>query len=252
MAQLLISIKNVAEALVALEVGVDIIDLKDPSVGALGELSVHETSQIVQAIKERKTIDLNASNFTLISATVGEQHIDLNHLILDIQARSALGINLIKIAVSSLFYVEHFSTQMQHLISSDLKLIAVFFADKPIDFALLDTLKKIGFFGAMLDTQAKQQNLLQVQTTGGLQMFTKICHENDLKLGLAGSLQTQHIESLIQFNPTYIGFRGGACESLARENNLCRAKVIEIKKLLHSYNKINAKPQESKHLALHS
>ena len=252
MTQLLISVKNVAEALVALEVGVDIIDLKDPSVGALGALSVHETSQIVQAIKARKTMGLNVPNLTLISATVGEQHIDLNHLILDIQARSALGVNLIKMAVSSLFYAEHFSTQMQHLIRSDLKLIAVFFADEPIDLALLGTLKKIGFFGAMLDTQAKQQNLLQVQTTGGLQMFTQICHENDLQSGLAGSLKTQHIEHLIQFNPTYIGFRGGACESLARENNLCRAKVIEIKKLLHSYNKINAKPQESKHLALHS
>ena len=252
MTQLLISVKNVAEALMALEVGVDIIDLKDPSVGALGALSVHETAQIVQAIKERKTIGLNVPNLTLISATVGEQHIDLNHLILDIQARVALGVNLIKIAVSSLFYAEHFSTQMQHLIRSDLKLIAVFFADEPIDLALLGTLKKIGFFGAMLDTQTKQRNLLQAQTTSGLQMFTQICHKNDLQLGLAGSLQTQHIEHLIQFNATYMGFRGGACESLVRENDLCLAKVIQIKELLHSHNKINAKPQESKHLALHS
>ena len=141
---------------------------------------------------------------------------------------------------------------MQHLIRSDIKLIAVFFADEPIDLALLGTLKKIGFFGAMLDTQAKQQNLLQAQTANDLQMFTQICHENDLQSGLAGSLQTQHIENLIQFNPTYMGFRGGACESLVRENNLCRAKVIQIKELLHLYNKITTKPQQSKQLALHS
>ena len=252
MTQLLISVKNVAEALVALEVGVDIIDLKDPSVGALGALSVHETTQIVLAIMERKTIGLNVPNLTLISATVGEQHSDLINLTLDIQAKHVLGVDIIKIAVSGLFNTEDFSSQMQSLTRCGIKLVAVFFADEQIDLALLVTLKKIGFFGAMLDTKTKQQNLLQVQTTSGLQMFTQICHENDLQSGLAGSLQTQHIEKLIQFNPIYMGFRGGACESLTRENDLCRAKVIQIKELLRSHNKINAKPQESKHLALHS
>ena len=252
MTQLLISVKNVAEALVALEVGVDIIDLKDPSVGALGALSVLETLQIIQIIKERKTIGIDAQNLTLISTTVGEQHIDLNHLVSDIKARIALGVDLIKIAVSDLFYAEHFSNQMQHLTRSNIKLIAVFFADEPIDLVLFGTLKKIGFFGAMLDTQIKQQNLLQVQTTRALQMFTQKCHENDLQSGLAGSLQPQHIEDLIQFNPTYIGFRGGVCENLARENDLCRVKVIQIKELLHLHNKIKVKPLESKQLAMHS
>ena len=252
MTQLLISVKNVAEALIAHEVGVDIIDLKDPNVGALGALSVHATTQIIQAIKQGKTIGLNAPSLALISATVGEQHIDLNHLISEIQARFVLGVDLIKIAVSELFYTEDFSSQMQSLTLSGIKLVAVFFADKPIDLALLVTLKKIGFFAAMLDTQIKQQNLLQAQTASQLQMFIQKCHQNDLQSGLAGSLQTQHIENLIQFNPTYIGFRGAACNGFERKSDLSLTKILEIKKLLHTYNKINAKPQKSKHLALHS
>ena len=252
MTQLLISVKNVAEALLAFEAQVDIIDLKDPNVGALGALSVHETTQIIQAIKERKPIGLNAQNLTLISATVGEQHIDLNNLISDIQARNVLGVDLVKISVSELFYTENFLNKMQPLTRKGIQLIAVFFADKPIDIALLATLKRIGFFGVMLDTQIKQQSLLQVQTASDLQMFTQKCYENDLKSGLACSLQTQHIVCLIHLNPTYIGFRGGACEYLARQNNLCSTKVIEIKTLLHTYNKINVKSQKSKHLALHN
>ena len=246
MTQLLISVKNVVEALVALEVGVDFIDLKDPSAGALGSLSVHETSQIVQAIKERKTTELIKSNFMLISSTVGDQHIDLNSLISDILAKYVLGVDIIKIAVSRLFYTEDFSSKMQPLMRGGIKLIAVFFADEPIDLALLVTVKKIGFFGAMLDTKTKQKNLLQVQTTKNLQMFTQICHENDLQSGLAGSLQTQHIENLIQLNPIYMGFRGGACESFSRENDLCRAKMIQIKELLHLHNKTNAESQANK------
>ena len=38
MTQLLVSVKNSEEAMLVLAAGVDIIDLKDPSMGALGEI----------------------------------------------------------------------------------------------------------------------------------------------------------------------------------------------------------------------
>ena len=50
MMRLLISVKNVEEALIALTIGVDVIDLKDPNVGALGALNLTDTQQILQAI----------------------------------------------------------------------------------------------------------------------------------------------------------------------------------------------------------
>lgn len=252
MTQLLISVKNIAEALLVLEIGADIIDLKDPSVGALGALDLPLTKQILQTIRNGQSSGNVEQNLAKTSATVGEQHIDLNSLIADIEARHALGLDMIKIVVSNLFYDAHFVTKMQSLASKGIQLVAVFFADEALDLDLLPTLKQIGFFGAMLDTQSKQQNLLQAQAAEDLQAFTQICHQYDLQSGFAGSLQAQHIANLIQFNPTYIGFRGGACESLARKNSLCSVKVIEIKKLLHTHNKIKAKPQKSKYLALHS
>jgi (5-formylfuran-3-yl)methyl phosphate synthase len=257
MTQLLISVKNVAEALLVLEAGVDIIDLKDPNVGALGALDMPLTKQIVRAIRNQKSSaeyeqNLARPNFPKISAAVGEQHIDLNSLIVDIEARHALGLDMIKIVVSKLFYDAHFVSKMQSLTGKGIQLVAVFFADEAVDLALLPMMNQVGFYGAMLDTKIKRLGLLQTQTADDLLNFTQICHQYDLQSGFAGSLQPQHIASLASYNPTYIGFRGGACENLARKTDLCAAKVVEIKKLLLTHNKINIKPQKSKHLALHS
>jgi dihydroneopterin aldolase len=132
------------------------------------------------------------------------------------------------------------------------KLVAVFFADEKMDLDLLEKIKQAGFFGAMLDTRAKQKNLLQIQAKINLQTFTHACHQLQLKSGLAGSLRPQHVDSLVKFNPTYIGFRGGVCENCVRESALSSAKVAEIKNMLHIHNKFNGKPQGILHLALHS
>lgn len=231
MTQLLVSVKNVDEALIALGAGANIIDIKDPSIGALGALDLSETKQIVRAINSR----------VLVSATVGEQHRLVQVLISDIQARIELGVDIIKIEVSELFYTVNFWDEIAKLTNVGVKVIAVFFAKVHLDFSLLETLEKAGFYGAMLDTQTKQQNLLQVQTKHTLQMFTQNCRQYHLKSGLAGSLQPQHIASLTEFKPTYIGFRSGVCENLMRNSALCEAKVMEVKSMLRQHNKLSGK-----------
>ena len=110
----------------------------------------------------------------------------------------------------------------------------------------------MGFFGAMLDTKSKQQNLLQVQAKSDLQIFTQKCNQHQLKYGFAGSLKSQDIVNLIKFNPTYIGFRGGVCENNMRKSALSACKVLDVRNMLHAHNKINGKAQKSMDLALHS
>ncbi len=242
MTQLLISVKNVKETLIALDAGVDIIDLKDPNNGALGSLDIVTSANILQAI----------SGATIVSATVGEHHASLSDLIFDIRTRIEIGADIVKIAVSKLFYEADFLIEMANLTNEGIKIVAVFFADESIDLNLLKISQQMGFFGAMLDTKAKQQNLLHVQAQSDLQIFTQKCNQHQLKYGFAGSLKSQDIEHLIKFNPTYIGFRGGVCENDIRESALSSCKVLEVKNMLHERNKINGKAQKSMGLALHS
>ena len=220
MTQLLISVKNVAEALIALDAGADIIDLKDPSIGALGALDAVLSLQIVHAINGR----------AIISATIGEQHASLNALIASIEARAKLGVDIIKIAVPKFFNEPEFLLEITQLTNNGIKIVAVLFADEPIELSLLDKCQQMGFFGALLDTNNKQQNLLQVQSQGDLQMFTQKCNLHQLQYGFAGSLRPQDIADLINFNPTFIGFRGGVCENNLRISVLSRSKVLEVKK----------------------
>ena len=144
---------------------VDIIDLKDPDVGALGALDLVKTRQIVQTI----------NGCGLVSATVGEQHVSLCELIEDINARAQLGVDIIKIGISALFYDHRFFVEMPKLTLAGVKMVVVFFADEKLDLDLLPALQKAGFFGAMLDTKNKQQHLFAMQTKKALHRFTQLC-----------------------------------------------------------------------------
>jgi (5-formylfuran-3-yl)methyl phosphate synthase len=252
MTQLLISVRSVEEALIALDAGVDIIDLKDPNIGALGALDLDVSLKILQEIQLFKQLN-SPQSLPLTSATVGENHADFEELIKEIDTRAKAGADMIKIAVSGLFNLCSDADLIINIaLSHRIKLIAVFFADQSINLALLEKLKNYGFYGAMIDTQKKQQSLLEICTLSILQEFTQACEKNGLKSGLAGSLKPQHIENLVAINPSYIGFRGGVCANELRINRLIRHKIVNVKEVLQEHNKTNGKAQASLSLALHS
>jgi len=242
MTQLLISVKSVEEALVALAADADLIDLKDPNVGALGALNLEITAQIVREVDGR----------AVVSATVGEGHKSLTQLCHAIQLRAELGVDIVKIAVSELFYQPEFVVELLKITKNDVKIVAVFFGDERLDLGLLPILHQAGFYGAMLDTKTKCSSLTEHQTEIALGDFINQCDENNLISGLAGSLRTQHVEYVSRFNPTFIGLRGGVCESFMRESTLCGTKVTEVKNMLPERNKQCLEAQKILGLALHS
>jgi (5-formylfuran-3-yl)methyl phosphate synthase len=226
MTQLLISVKNVDESLIARYAGVDVIDLKDPAVGALGALDTQIVSQIV----------LEIDRSALVSATVGEGHESVAALVGDIKQYASLGIDVVKMSVSELCYQEQFFTEMLKLTAQGIKLVAVFFADKTLDFNLLEVLQKSGFYGAMLDTQIKRYSLLEVQSTDVLNAFVVLCKKHHLISGLAGSVKKEHMITLLDLTPTFIGLRGGVCDKHNRASELSGSMVNELKRLLLNYN----------------
>jgi (5-formylfuran-3-yl)methyl phosphate synthase len=247
MTQLLISVKNSDEAMLALAAEVDIIDLKDPNIGALGALDLIVTKEIVDLVNGKKL-----ANVIQVSATIGEQHITVAELIADIQARADIGVDIIKIVVSDLFQAIDFYDEITKITKTGIKIVAIFFADETVDLTLLPALKNAGFYGAMLDTQNKHQHLLAFQAKSQLQQFIKLCEQHQLASGLAGSLQPQHIDLLLEINPTYIGFRGGVCENSQRKSTLNGAKVNDVQNMLRNGNKNRTKAQLILGLALHS
>lgn len=226
MTQLLISVKNVEEALIARYADVDLIDLKDPSIGALGALDPNVVVKIVSEIDKA----------ALISATVGEGHANVEALVHDIKRYASLEVDVIKIAVSDLFQQHNFFAEMHQLTSKNIKLVAVFFADKPLKLDLLPMLKECGFYGAMLDTKAKEFSLLKVQTESKLRNFLLLAGQYQLITGLSGSVSKDELVTLMDLQPAFIGMRGGVCENGNRTSYLSDSKVMEAKHMLLKYN----------------
>lgn len=144
MIRLLISVKSAEEALDAMHAGADFIDLKDPAVGALGSLDDAVSLQAVRAVNQQ----------AMVSATVGDAHESLEALLALILRKSDLGVDIVKLPASSLPMHADGCFALAELIQRhQLKLIAVMFAEQPIEWAWIPKLAKMGFYAGSPGTK---------------------------------------------------------------------------------------------------
>lgn len=227
MIRLLVSVKDANEAQDAVEAGADFIDLKDPAIGALGNLNNAICQRVIQAVGQN----------AVISATVGDTHESMQSLLMQIDEKWELGVDIVKLPISPYFKDTPFLQALQSRIhAKQMKLIAVMFAEQPIDLSWIPVLANIGFYGVMVDTANKGQHLLSSLTTQQLNEFIHQSSQFGLQAGLAGALRIEYMHELLELHPSYVGFRSGVCEQNVRENKLIPHRVKEIKDKLHKHN----------------
>lgn len=211
MTMMLASVRSLDEALIALEGGADLIDLKEPSRGALGALDHAAVRICVQAIGGRRPV----------SATIGDLPSMDPQLMAAAVARMAdTGVDYIKIG----FFTHPRALDCANALSklaNRARLVAVMFADEPYDLTLVDALANADFAGAMLDTANKTgKTLLDWRTANELEEFVARSRNCRLLTGLAGSLRREDIPPLLAIGPDYLGFRGALCRNADRERIL--------------------------------
>lgn len=231
MTQLLISVSGIDEAAIALDKGVNIIDLKHPAKGALGALEPETIQAITKLVRSR-----NASR--LITATIGDLPMQPDLLKNAVAKLATLDVDVIKIGFFNVdtepdkIYAVCIEA-LRQLTSQGVKLVAVMFAEMTYPAGLIQMLKKAGFYGVMMDTAHKNgASLLDTLTYQELEEFVTISKASDLQTGLAGSLKLTHIPVLKQLMPDYIGLRGGVCDADERVNSLSASKVEVARELL--------------------
>ena len=227
MSKILASIKDLSEAKILIDTDIDIIDLKDPSKGALGRLEKNDIEIIVNFINKKK----------LTSSTVGDLPNDIELISENVDEVSSTNVDFIKIGVYDNSYIKTLCN-----IKSCKKLIAVFFADKflPTKNEIAE-LKESGFSGIMVDTSNKKSgNLFNHVTHYQINNFITIAKNMNLLTGIAGSINKTHIDDIIKLNPNYMGFRGALCENNAsRSSNITAENVNDIVKLVRNYKIIS-------------
>lgn len=212
MTGMLASVNSLEEALMVQQAKVDIIDLKQPALGALGALDIPEVTRIVAAF---------SSSDTPISATVGDLPMQANLIFDAVEKMNKTGVDYIKIGF---FPEQDWQTvimKLQSLTQQPFKLIAVLFADQQPDLKSIEQFSNAGFTGVMLDTLDKSNgSLTQVMPFATIQNFVKITKQHKLLCGLAGSLRANDIPSLLSLKADYLGFRGALCTDHQRTAEL--------------------------------
>ncbi len=210
MTQMLASVTSTAEALLALELGADIIDLKNPSDGALGALPLETIRDIVKVVDGRR----------VVSATIGDPPMNESLVATRIMTTAATGVEIVKVGISTNVY-QLASWQGIAWEPVSVRLVAVLFADHQPDFAWIDTLATCGFYGIMLDTANKRAGGLRAHLSDEqLRDFVRRAHSQGLACGLAGSLRIGDVAPLLEAAPDYLGFRGALCRNVSRTEQI--------------------------------
>lgn len=211
MTGMLASVMSVAEATLAVEAGADIIDLKDPSRGALGALDARIAADVVETV----------GSFAATSATIGDfPAMEPQAVQAAAEATARLGVRYVKIG----FWGsprDIACAQALAPLAARARLVAVLFADLPQAPDLLDRLAAAGFTGVMYDTADKRAApLRRLKTETELALFVRRSHGLGLLCGLAGKLRLADIPALLALRPDYLGFRGALCAAGDRAGHL--------------------------------
>jgi uncharacterized protein (UPF0264 family) len=203
----LASVRDAAEAEMALACGADIIDLKDPSQGALGAVSLDAIASAVRCVAGRAPVSATVGDLPLEKATISNA----------LRRTAATGVDYVKIG---LFPGGDSETCLSLLASEagQIRLILVIFADALPGFDAVEAAAKLGGAGVMLDTMGKAAgSLLEHLPLEVIAAFVAAAKAEGLTVGLAGSLKAKHVPTLLTLRPDLLGFRGALCHGGSRE-----------------------------------
>ncbi|NBR06209.1 MAG: hypothetical protein EBT92_10600 [Planctomycetes bacterium] len=219
MASVLISVRNVEEAKVALQAGVDLIDLKDPEKAAMGMMDLSLISQIQNELPK----DLN------LSMACGEL-CDIQNLPKSLPAAMSFykfGLSACKNIGN---WVENWlslKAQVQ-LLNPSAFIVPVLYGDylkanstKPFD--ILEILCDHSCHAVMIDTWEKNgSSIIDWITVEELLEIQNKCKAQNIKFALAGSLNLEKVIRLVKegVRPEWFGFRGAACKDQSRNKTI--------------------------------
>jgi uncharacterized protein (UPF0264 family) len=222
--RLLVSAKNLAEALAAAAAGADFIDLKDPAAGALGGLPAEQIGAIVAALRER-------CPGCAISATIGDaDDTPIAQVLLRVAAVAAGGVDYVKVGVAP---DARAPALLDALAGCGAAVVPVLIADDGVDMTLVDHALRPGVYPAlMLDTVHKRAgSLLQRLAPAPLRAFLAATRSRSTLCGLAGALRVDDVPQLLALGPDFAGFRSAVCAG-ERDGALDAQRVRALKATL--------------------
>jgi uncharacterized protein (UPF0264 family) len=219
--KLLISIKNVEEALIVNDSKFDILDIKNPAEGSLGV----NFPGVIKEIKEKspnRVISAAGGDLPGLPGLSSQITFGLANLKPDYIKLGFYNFNELETAVK----IINEAKKSIKLSAAPVKLIAAAYGDyKDIGsfnpFLLNELAFKTKLDGIMIDTINKNgKNLFDFLNPAELKEFCQKAERAEVFSALAGSLRFDHIDLLNEINPDIIGFRGAVCKNNDRSSKI--------------------------------
>ncbi len=225
MTGLLVSVTNAQEAALAVEAGVDLIDLKDPAAGSLGRLDPIRVAAALHAVGGRRPVSMalgelaswkSATPFEL--APIAYAKIGLSEMkgVPDWRMRwcaawSQLPAHVARVAVVYADHARANAPEPNQVIVEGFQ-----FGCRTV---LVDTFDKHG--PALLEHLSPRQ----------IRDFVRRAREMGLLVVLAGRLDCESMVRLLPLAPDYLAVRSAACVG-GRRGSLCAARTRELVELV--------------------
>jgi (5-formylfuran-3-yl)methyl phosphate synthase len=218
----LASVRDAAEAEMAVGAGVDIVDLKDPGRGALGALDLESIDACVRAVGGRVPV----------SATIGDLPPEEKTVTAAVLATAARGVDYVKLGLFPGGDAERCLNKLADL-AANVRLIVVLFADALPNIDAIGLAARSGASGVMFDTLGKGAAALpDLMSSEALADFAAFARAQNMTMGLAGSLKLQHVPALLGLGPDLLGFRGALCHENKRDKPLDGERLAAVRALI--------------------
>ncbi len=197
----LASVRDAAEAGIALQARADIVDVKEPANGALGAADRVTIEAIIAVVGGRAPVSATIGDLPMQPATISDA----------VLAQAAAGVDYVKFGLFPGGDPKGCLTGLAP-ITRNVRLIMVLFADNLPSFDAVSAAAAIGICGVMLDTADKSSGSLHDHLDlRALSGFVSETKAHGLAVGLAGSLAAGDVPALLGLQPDLLGFRGALC-----------------------------------------
>lgn len=239
--KLLVSVRDVEEAVDALAGGAGIIDVKDPTRGSLGRVD----EQVLSAIAVALASDPSK---TMMSAALGEvsdsSHAD-GYWIPDEVRFGKLGLS--RLAGDNRWLERWVALRKAYELvrGKTLDWVAVIYADEvaaqsPSGDEIIAAAAETDCVGVLVDTWSKREGtLLDLAPVSKLAEWTERVHENGMFFAVAGRLSQNDLSRLYDVDTDVIAVRSAVCQG---QNRKARVETTRVAELLREINRMPALP----------
>jgi uncharacterized protein (UPF0264 family) len=225
---LLISVRSADEVEAALAGGADLIDVKEPSRGALGMAEAEVVAGVIQKVKKRVPVSAALGEWGPNALTEAHWHLELK-------------LDYVKWGLAGYTPTPGWGEDLldtRRELPAGMEMVAVAYADwekaksvPPVE--LVRFAKRFRFRAFLLDTWTKDgKTLLDFLKPAEVAELVESVQRVGMKAAIGGSLRPEHLKQLKGIAPDWFAVRASACAAGKRDGVIDTARVKKWKEAI--------------------